>query len=43
MMKYFLSLLLFVLPVSIHAQLFHLTGNTHCNDYDGLPIYLYQL
>lgn len=43
MMKYFLSLLLFVLPVSIYAQMFHLTGNTHSNDYDGLPIYLYQI
>ncbi len=42
-MKWLISLLLAIVPGIVCAQMFSLTGNTHSNDYDGLPIYLYQI
>lgn len=42
MKKFLLSLLTIFLPVSMNAQTLQLTGYIHSNDYDGLPIYLFQ-
>ena len=42
MKKFLLSLLTIFLSVSMNAQTLQLTGYIHSNDYDGLPIYLFQ-